>query len=185
MRVKILAPMVITAIALYTGYATGLSRTAPELKSLEARVDEVSKISSQQLDNMIDIINEKDYIINNIVVPTGTVDAQFGAGFKAGKFEVTAYSPYENFNGIQADDTPDQTATMTRPHIGTFAVDPKVIPLRSTVVIIYPDGTVERGRAEDTGGAVKGNHIDVFRPAFKTAQKFGVKQAVVIWYKED
>jgi 3D (Asp-Asp-Asp) domain-containing protein len=50
------------------------------------------------------------------------------------------------------------TATGTYPHWGTVAVDPGVIPLGSTV---YIQG-LGVFHAEDTGGAVIGNHVDVF-----------------------
>jgi len=50
------------------------------------------------------------------------------------------------------------TATGTRAHFGTVAVDPKVIPLGTKMYIPgYGIGT-----AEDTGGAIKGNIIDLF-----------------------
>jgi 3D (Asp-Asp-Asp) domain-containing protein len=54
--------------------------------------------------------------------------------------------------------TGSRTATGTVPHWGTVAVDRNVIPLDSTV---YIQG-LGIFRAEDTGGAVVGNHIDVF-----------------------
>jgi 3D (Asp-Asp-Asp) domain-containing protein len=50
------------------------------------------------------------------------------------------------------------TATGTYPHWGTVAVDPSVIPLGSTV---YIQG-LGIFHAEDTGGAVLGNHVDVY-----------------------
>lgn len=50
------------------------------------------------------------------------------------------------------------TATGTVPHWGTVAVDSSVIPLGSTVYI-QGLGTFH---AEDTGGAVVGDHVDVF-----------------------
>ena len=50
------------------------------------------------------------------------------------------------------------TATGTVPHYGTVAVDPSVIPLGTKMYIPgYGIGT-----AEDTGGAIKGNIIDLF-----------------------
>lgn len=47
-----------------------------------------------------------------------------------------------------------------------IAVDPKVIPLGSKVLIVFKDKMREQYsgiyRAVDTGGAIKGNRIDVF-----------------------
>lgn len=100
-------------------------------------------------------------------------------------FTITAYSPYDNQSGIECDGNPNDTATDTKPKPGTFAVDPKVIPYGSAIVVIYDDGTIELGKAEDCGGWVKGKHIDVFRYTYAEAKKFGVKKATVMWYKEE
>jgi len=54
--------------------------------------------------------------------------------------------------------TGGRTATGTYPHWGTVAVDPNVIPLGSTV---YIQG-LGVFHAEDTGGAVIGDHVDVY-----------------------
>ncbi|PGY07734.1 3D domain-containing protein, partial [Bacillus sp. AFS031507] len=56
-----------------------------------------------------------------------------------------------------------------------IAVDPSVIPLGSKV---YVEGYGE-ATAADTGGAIKGNRIDVFIPAEQDAINFGVKQLKV------
>jgi 3D (Asp-Asp-Asp) domain-containing protein len=55
----------------------------------------------------------------------------------------------------------------------TVAVDPELIPLHS---IVYIPGVGVR-YAEDTGGAVKGRHIDVFYNDDDFARRFGVKHA--------
>lgn len=54
--------------------------------------------------------------------------------------------------------TGNKTATGTWPRRGTIAVDPKVIPLGT---ILYIPG-YGYGKAEDTGGRIKGNTIDLF-----------------------
>lgn len=43
-----------------------------------------------------------------------------------------------------------------------IAVDPSVIPLGSKVEIQYPDGRIQRKLAADTGGAIRGNKVDIF-----------------------
>lgn len=110
------------------------------------------------------------------------LDTEYSNDFRTGKFVISAYSPFDNPNGINADGDPTNTATGTYPAPGTFAVDPNVIPYGSNVIIMYPDGTVERGVAEDTGGAIVNNRIDVYRHTFETAINFGKREAVVIWY---
>lgn len=67
------------------------------------------------------------------------------------------------------------TATGTTPEVGrTIAVDPAVIPLGSEIEI---DG--KSYIAEDTGGAIKGNRIDIFVANHETAHEKGVIQETV------
>ena len=64
----------------------------------------------------------------------------------------------------------------------TVAVDPALIPLGSVVLVDYGDGAgLRRYRAEDTGGAVKGSHIDLCVGSHAEAQQLGVKTATVYW----
>ncbi|MCZ8523717.1 MULTISPECIES: 3D domain-containing protein [Paenibacillus] len=59
----------------------------------------------------------------------------------------------------------------------TIAVDPKVIPIGWWV---YIEGLGFR-RAEDTGGAVKGNHIDVYFESRDYAIRFGSKRGYTVY----
>jgi 3D (Asp-Asp-Asp) domain-containing protein len=87
-----------------------------------------------------------------------------------GRFKLTAYS------GPQLGQPEPITATGTAARAGrTVAVDPKVIPLGSK---IYIEGLGER-IAEDTGGGVKGNHIDVYLGTVPQAVRFGVQRGTV------
>ena len=63
----------------------------------------------------------------------------------------------------------------------TVAVDPAVIPLGSTVYADYGDGILHTYRAEDTGGAVRGNHIDLCVESHEEALALGVREAAVWW----
>jgi len=104
--------------------------------------------------------------------------------YSVDKFQVTAYSPYDNVSGMENDGNPNTTATGTKPRPGTIAVDPNVIPYGSKIIIIYEDGTVEHGIAEDCGGLIKGNIIDVFRQTHEGAVRHGRREATVIWYND-
>ena len=63
------------------------------------------------------------------------------------------------------------------------AVDPDVIPLGSTVMVEY-NGEMVYLRADDTGPAVKGNHIDIAVSGHQEALSLGVKTADVWWCEE-
>lgn len=89
-----------------------------------------------------------------------------------GRFKLTAYCTCEKCCGQWADGI---TYSGTQATAGrTIAVDPDVIPLGSTV---YIDGT--EYIAEDIGGAIKDNRIDVLLPTHQEALTFGVKYANV------
>ena len=89
-----------------------------------------------------------------------------------GEFKLTAYCPCEKCCGEWADGI---TYTGTRATEGrTVAVDPSVIPLGSTVRINGHDYI-----AEDIGGAIKENRVDVFFDTHQAALQFGVQYADV------
>lgn len=91
-----------------------------------------------------------------------------GNKIKLGNFKLTFYG----------DDT--ITATGKKPQINhTIAVDPRVIPLGSKV---YIEG-MGTYYAEDTGGAIKGNILDVFVRTEAEANQLGIRYADVYLYK--
>ena len=63
----------------------------------------------------------------------------------------------------------------------SVAVDPDVIPLGADVLVDYGDGEIHYYRADDTGGAVKGNHIDLCVGSHQEAIELGVKTVTVWW----
>jgi 3D (Asp-Asp-Asp) domain-containing protein len=71
--------------------------------------------------------------------------------------------------------TGQRTASGTWPAVGTVAVDPKVIPLGSR---LYVEGYGE-AVAEDTGGLVKGNIIDIYLPTEAECWQWGRRQVEV------
>jgi 3D (Asp-Asp-Asp) domain-containing protein len=98
-------------------------------------------------------------------------------GEPLGEFTLTAYCPCMKCCGKWANGI---TATgMTATEGRTVAVDPRVIPYGSTVTLYYEDGTVHTYTAEDCGGAIKGNRIDVFFDSHEDARAFGVQSAMV------
>jgi 3D (Asp-Asp-Asp) domain-containing protein len=69
-----------------------------------------------------------------------------------------------------------RTASGTPVRWGVVAVDPRVIPFGSRLMI---EGFDTVFVAEDTGGAVRGNHIDVYFPDRADAVRFGVQTRTV------
>ncbi len=99
-----------------------------------------------------------------------------------GDFTLTAYTLDYHCTGKR----PSQpgfgiTASGTHARVGrTIAVDPRVIPIGSRVFI---EGIGSR-IAEDTGGGVKGRHLDILFPSEHAAVTFGVKRHVRVYLEE-
>ena len=79
--------------------------------------------------------------------------------------------------GIAADGTPALAWA-------TCAVDPDVIPLGSTVMVDLGDGELRTLAANDVGGSVKGNHIDICVGSHNFALQLGRQTAAVYWCEE-
>jgi len=73
------------------------------------------------------------------------------------------------------------TATGTTVHWGTVAVDPKLIPYGTKMFIVSNDGKFVYGlsAAEDCGGSIKGNRIDLYMPTTKQCFNFGVRNCTI------
>lgn len=167
----------------YIGYHNGAKDVAtdlqPRLTELQAKKKQNNKLMKEveDINHKVDILNAR--LATPVVLANSNLT--FQADTKVARFKISAYSPYDDKNYINSDGDPSNTATGTTPKPGTFAVDPNVIPYGSKITIMYPDGTVEHGVAEDTGGAIKNNRIDVFRYTYTSAIEFGMKDAIVIW----
>lgn len=103
--------------------------------------------------------SKKESIDNYEVVKTLTVEASAFTAYCKGCSGKTAY-------GIDLRKNPD---------IKLIAVDPKVIPL-GTKVWVEGYGIAIAG---DTGGAIKGNRIDVFMKTKKIAYSWGRKKVEI------
>ncbi|HWR44456.1 3D domain-containing protein [Sporomusa sp.] len=89
--------------------------------------------------------------------------------------KATAYAPGPHDNGQWGNLT--YMGTQVRP--GVIAVDPRIIPLGSRLYIEFADGNGMYGVAEDTGGAIKGNRIDIAMHSVDKAYDFGVQNVKV------
>ena len=139
------------------------------------------------------VLNEtvvKQPVDEVIAVGTGTSTAQqeltIGDGFivtesgevltyyKAEEFKTTAYTKTD----AGCDDI---TATGTYARVGAVAVDPRVIPYGTRMFIVSNDGEYVYGiaTAEDCGGGVKGNHIDLYFDTTAECFQYGVRSCTV------
>ncbi len=74
----------------------------------------------------------------------------------------------------------NHTATGKLAMVGYVAVDPEVIPYHTKMFICSPDGSLIYGyaQAEDCGGGIKGNRIDLYFNTEEECQKFGRRQMI-------
>lgn len=93
-----------------------------------------------------------------------------------GEFTLTAYCGCTTCSGNWGN----LTATGTKTKAGrTIAVDPKVIPYGTKVIINKHEYI-----AEDCGGGIKGKHIDIYFDDHSDAVKFGKQKTTVYKRKE-
>ena len=92
-----------------------------------------------------------------------------------GTFKTTAYCPCRSCS----EGWGRRTSTGAVAQSGhTIAVDPRVIPYGSKVMI---NGVIYT--AEDKGGGVKGNHIDIFFDSHSQSRQYGVRKVEVFLIK--
>ena len=144
----------------YNNLTWGEAKTTKGVKGSSIQLWELSPLADKQLvldqalvkpiDNITTIGRKKVYI---------DIDK---SKYTKMSVEATAY-------------TDTRTATGVKPYKGVIAVDPKVIPLYSKVYIPgYGMAT-----ALDTGGAIKGNKIDLFFEDLKEVYLFGRRNITI------
>ena len=103
-----------------------------------------------------------------------TADGQVLTYSSTGQFVATAYTHTDAGCDFI-------TATGTTVRIGTVAVDPKVIPYGTRMFIVCNDGSYIYGiaTAEDCGGSIKNNRLDLYFPTTSECFQFGVRNCTV------
>ena len=140
-----------------------ISILATSAQAVDASPEE-SSVVSEEYDPAWDIPATESAVCNDVFL---------------GEFTLTAYCPGRCCCGKWAS---GYTATGTLATEGrTIAVDPKVIPYGTRVLLIWPDGTQHSYISEDCGGGVNGNHIDVFFDTEAECTKFGRKRDRTIY----
>ena len=115
--------------------------------------------------NALPIIGE-DYIL----LPTGEVLTYTGTA----QVRATAYTHTDAGCDLI-------TATGSTVHIGTVAVDPRYIPYGTRMFIVANDGSYVYGisEAEDCGGAIKGDRVDLYFPTYAECMEFGWRNCTI------
>ncbi|MEN6351642.1 MAG: 3D domain-containing protein [Syntrophomonas sp.] len=105
----------------------------------------------------------------NKVVALGTITEVSRAGqrlnFREARYMMASAYTYTGYH----------TATGKTPEVGTVAVDPSVIPMGSR---LYIEG-YGYGNASDTGGAIKGNRLDLFMEERSQCMNWGSRNVKV------
>lgn len=114
-------------------------------------------------------------LLSSRVLSEPVAEQQYrGVGGMIGKL---SYSYYIDVTATAYGPTGNLTYTGINPHEGIIAVDPTVIPLHTKCYITGPYKTLGICFAEDIGGGIKGNKIDVFMDAdHDTLMEFGVRE---------
>jgi len=165
--------------------ADGLSKEKKLIDDQVTRtpIKQVVKVGTKPIETPIEapVFNEKQATNPLTETPKADADLDFESA-KSLMVEATAYTndPASNgsrlYNGRALTATGyDVTDTITYQGLPIIAVDPKVIPLGTKV---YVEG-VGLAIALDTGGAIKGNKIDILVDGEQKAKTFGRKQLQV------
>lgn len=96
------------------------------------------------------------------------------------KFQATAYTSW--VGGVTGT-----TACGTQARVGAVAVDPSVIPYFTSMYIVSDDGIYDYGKssAEDCGGAIKGNIVDLYFNSLQACYQFGRRDVWVYFLTEE
>lgn len=125
-------------------------QTQPETITVVGSVEDVLSASSYKHEEIHTLVNDRVFL---------------------GNFKLTAYCGCYECSGQWGNGT--ATGTVAKEN-WTIAVDPDVIPYGTMVIIgnnIYC--------AEDCGGAIVGNKIDIYHKSHAEAVKFGIQYADV------
>lgn len=123
---------------------------------------------NKELNNRISELEKENEQLKEKTTKKTTTKSSSVSSKSLGKFKITAYCNCTKCCGKWAG---GPTASGVMPKAGrTIAVDPKVIPLGTKVVIGGKTYV-----AEDTGGAIKGKRIDMYFASHSDALAWGVK----------
>ena len=160
--------LLMTACATETTTDEVVTTTEPTVEIVETIVVTEPTIETEPIIEVTEPIVETEPV--EVTEPEETETNELGTTY-LGEFKLTAYCACSKCCG-KSDGI---TATGTKATQGrTIAVDPKLIPYGSEVII-----NGHTYVAEDCGGAIKSKKIDIYFDSHREALNFGVRYADV------
>lgn len=157
-----------------------ISTVNSEVDTLQAKLD-------RSISDMEEMRDERDRLLVKVDEMRDSVtnimegNLSEAEGWVVRRFRLTGYAPFDNKSGMCHDGDPTTTASGSYPKAGrTIAVDPKVIPLGTQVWVEGHGWRV----AEDTGGLIKGDRIDIMVDTYEEALEV-TGEALVIYPREN
>lgn len=166
--VQVIYSVFANRIGTETAGKEGKKEIVTRTKYVNGEAVEATVISEKIVKNPV---SAKIYVdASNLLDTSGGVPSEYVSKIDNVKF--TAYGP--------SDGGGSGTSTGHKARVGYVAVDPKVIPLYSKLYIVMDNGFVYGyAYAMDTGGAIKGNVVDIFLPSSYDCNRFGVRTGTV------
>ncbi len=138
----------------------------------------------QETEPVEDVEEETEPTVPDTAIPSG--ELVIGDGYIiTADGEVLTYSDTMQVVASAYHNTDEgctaYTATGTLARVGAIAVDPTVIPYGTRMFIVTNDGAYIYGIAvaEDCGGAIKGNRVDLYFDTVAECWSFGIREATI------
>lgn len=166
------------------GQETVLDEGAEGLSSMTVAVtyENGVEVSREVVSETVIVPSQDRIVIRGSETAAMPTDAEGNAIVTAGG-EVLEYS-YVIDGKATAYNCPGyvgRTASGTIAEVGKVAVDPKVIPLGTKLYVVSQDGQYVYGYciAEDTGGLIKGNKLDLYFSTWDECIQFGYRPVTI------
>ena len=143
---------------------------------VEIKRELVSRVTVREPVTQIVAVGTAQKAKKTTTAPKATVTTNAGKSLNYSKKLTVTATAYTDSSG-------NRTASGMMPQYGVIAVDPKVIPLGTKLYVESTDDgkswTYGYCVAGDTGGAIKGNKIDLFYNSESECMRFGRRTAIV------
>ena len=161
------------AASLFTYARPLIAETNPfqQTPSQQQKREEIQNPASAAQSASASVSSVSDSAISGATITGKVVDVAEVASLEAGTAGITAAAPVQTYVAT-AYSLRGRTASGKFVAKGLIAADPSVLPLGSRVRLEAGPYSGEYLVA-DTGGAVRGRHIDIWTPSTREAMRFG------------